>query len=168
MKCTHCRSRRPKIGETRCEVCKTKSREHTANRRKYRRLNNLCLRCGKNPPGSQRYCVECNALYKAYRNKIKLQAVEHYGTVCQCCNEPNLLFLTIDHINGGGNQHRKKIQTHTGNSFYRWLRQNGYPPGYQVLCFNCNCAKGLYGQCPHETARALATTNYLTEITENQ
>jgi hypothetical protein len=22
-----------------------------------------------------------------------------------------------------------------------------------VLCFNCNCAKGFYGSCPHDAER---------------
>jgi len=29
-----------------------------------------------------------------------------------------------------------------GTSLYSWLRTNGYPPGYQVLCITCNMAKG--------------------------
>ena len=30
---------------------------------------------------------------------------------------------------------------------YPWEK---YPPGYQVLCHNCNLAKGFYGSCPHQ------------------
>jgi hypothetical protein len=33
---------------------------------------------------------------------------------------------------------------------YVWLRDNGWPEGYRVLCHNCNSARGLYGYCPHE------------------
>ena len=36
-----------------------------------------------------------------------------------------------------------------GASFYRWLKQNRFPPGLQVLCHNCNLAKSAYGSCPH-------------------
>jgi hypothetical protein len=32
---------------------------------------------------------------------------------------------------------------------HRWLKNSGYPPGFQVLCFNCNFAKHRKGQCPH-------------------
>ena len=28
-------------------------------------------------------------------------------------------------------------------------RKNNYPEGFQVLCSNCNFAKGKYGSCPH-------------------
>ena len=39
----------------------------------------------------------------------------------------------------------------------RWLKRNGYPAGYQVLCFNCNFAKHRKGACPH--TRALHTNS---------
>jgi hypothetical protein len=80
---------------------------------------------------------------------IKLWVLTVYGNVeCRCCGEYNPVFLTIDHINGGGTQGRKK---HGGGShFYKWLIQQGCPPGYQVLCFNCNCGRAVNGGvCPH-------------------
>lgn len=55
-------------------------------------------------------------------------------------------FLSIDHINGGGNRHREKVGS---AKVYAWLKKRGYPKGYQVLCHNCNQAIGLYGKCPH-------------------
>jgi hypothetical protein len=56
------------------------------------------------------------------------------------------VFLAIDHVDNSGAKHKKEI----GGAayFYRWLRNNGYPPGFQVLCFNCNWAKS-HGGCPH-------------------
>jgi hypothetical protein len=50
-----------------------------------------------------------------------------------------MAFLVVDHINGEGNKHRKAIGR-TGLNFYRWLRTSGYPPGFRVLCHNCNHA----------------------------
>lgn len=52
------------------------------------------------------------------------------------------------HVNGGGKQHR--LEVGFGQVFYRWLKKNDYPEGYQVLCHNCNLAKGFYGTCPHQ------------------
>lgn len=77
----------------------------------------------------------------------RLDAIAHYGNKCACCGEATLEFLTIDHIKGGGNQHRREIGTH----LCRWLKRNNWPSGFQVLCANCNCAKGFYGTCPHQT-----------------
>jgi len=68
---------------------------------------------------------------------------------CVCCGEEMKEFLVIDHINGGGTEHRKKLKKEGGDSFYAWLIRNKFPRGYQILCFNCNWAKTRYGGCPH-------------------
>jgi hypothetical protein len=31
------------------------------------------------------------------------------------------------------------------------LRKNNFPPGYQVLCMNCNFGKRYSMICPHQT-----------------
>ena len=87
------------------------------------------------------------------RLKSKLDAIGFYsgGTVkCACCGESILQFLTIDHIKGGGDKHRATIKGLAGVNFYKWLRKQGYPEGYQVLCYNCNCGKGRGEICPHK------------------
>jgi hypothetical protein len=84
--------------------------------------------------------------------KLKETILSHYsGGVpkCACCGEQNMAFLSIDHIEGGGNKQRHELKRGGGRSFYRWLRDNGYPSGYRVLCMNCNSALGLRGHCPH-------------------
>jgi hypothetical protein len=59
-----------------------------------------------------------------------------------------LEFLAIDHINGRGRAERGKMGRY-GDSLYKWLRKEGYPEGYRVLCHNCDGALGWYGYCPH-------------------
>lgn len=83
-------------------------------------------------------------------NKARKECLEHYGGKCACCGESIPEFLAIDHIDGGGNTHRKTIGA---KSLFFWLRANNYPGGFQILCHNCNHAKGSYGVCPHETSR---------------
>jgi len=83
---------------------------------------------------------------KRYRERVRKDVLSAYGDKCNCCGEINIEFLTLDHINGKGNQHRKEI----GNSVYRWIEQNNYPPGFQVLCMNCNFSLGVRGYCPHK------------------
>lgn len=94
---------------------------------------------------------------KGYRQKHVLKLKEetfnaYGGRVCRCCGEIEPKFLTIDHVEGGGNIHRKSLGSTGGKDFYSWLRQEGFPKGYQVLCFNCNLSKGHYGVCPHTIA----------------
>lgn len=82
-----------------------------------------------------------------YQQRVKADVVAHYGGKCSCCGEGRLIFLTIDHVDGGGTKHRKVVGH--GTQFYRWLVRNGYPAGFRVLCHNCNFAVGLVGVCPH-------------------
>jgi hypothetical protein len=65
----------------------------------------------------------------------KRKVFEHYGNKCVLCGQDNKDFLTIDHINGGGNEHRKEV----GSNIYYWLVKNDFPEGFRVLCYNCNC-----------------------------
>lgn len=85
---------------------------------------------------------------------IRVIVLKHYSKsenpTCSCCGENEIKFLSIDHINGGGNEHRRSISKggRGGNMPY-WLLRNDLPEGFQVLCHNCNMAKAFYGQCPH-------------------
>jgi hypothetical protein len=80
---------------------------------------------------------------------LKLKVLVAYGgpePACACCGERRFEFLTIDHMNGGGSKHAKAVK----NRVYQALAKAGFPPGYRVLCMNCNSARGFYGFCPHE------------------
>jgi hypothetical protein len=79
-----------------------------------------------------------------------------YGGKCACCGEEREEFLAVDHINGNGNKHRREKGVGSGTAFYRWLRRNNFPEGYQILCHNCNHSFGSYGYCPHLGDKVLA------------
>lgn len=119
-------------------------------------------------------CTKCSTAYtkkRHSRNRVRFseyskqrnwllkgEVMRAYGGKCACCSESALEFLTIDHVNGGGGKHRKKLGVSAGISFYRWLRKQGFPKDeYQVLCYNCNCARGFYGVCPHKRAETITT-----------
>ncbi|MEK6883367.1 MAG: hypothetical protein AABY22_27310 [Nanoarchaeota archaeon] len=81
------------------------------------------------------------------RVSVKFDILNYYSNgkfECACCGENNYFFLTLDHINNDGKKDRK-----LGISFYFKLRNNNYPEGIQILCWNCNSAKGIFGVCPH-------------------
>ena len=77
---------------------------------------------------------------------------------CRCCGENSFVeFLDIDHIAGRKQMDSipelVKIGYSSSLKDYRlinWLIENDFPEGFQVLCKNCNGAKGIYGKCPHE------------------
>jgi len=88
---------------------------------------------------------------KERSRRIKQEVLSHYSgdrePFCQCCLEKRIEFLTMDHMDGHGHQHRKAIKS---TNFFKWLKRNNYPTNYQVLCMNCNFAKGIFGICPHK------------------
>ena len=87
--------------------------------------------------------------HKEHVIKLRKDVLFHYGGVCACCGESTYEFLSLDHIYGGGNKQKRELGKR-GPNFYRWLKVNGYPEGYRVLCHNCNQALGAYGYCPHK------------------
>ena len=77
------------------------------------------------------------------RRKAKVDALTYYSgglPCCKICKVTDLAILCIDHINNDGAKKRKGIQR-SGMSLYYALRKQGYPQGYQVLCYNCNARK---------------------------
>lgn len=134
--------------KSKCDRCLKKTNEYYQHHRKKRRLNGICT-CGGTITDQQGQCVNCRLNSRIRNRKLKTDAMNAYGGCrCVCCGESEIDFLNIDHIDGGGTQHRKTIGA--GVKFYRWLRNNQYPTGYQVLCANCNLGKHICHQCPHK------------------
>lgn len=95
--------------------------------------------------------IRYNRTKKIKYKVLKLEIFTHYsgGTPkCACCGETIIEFLSIDHINNDGAKQRRENKTQ-GIRFYYWIKQNNYPNDLQVLCMNCNFAKGKFGSCPH-------------------
>jgi len=129
------------------------------------RWDNLTHRCKECRKGARRKWFrklprkskdELARQVKDARDKRRKEVLEHYSNgkmVCACCEESHVEFLTIDHVDGGGSKHRKKVG-YSGSPFYYWLIKNDFPEGYQVLCHNCNFAKSnVVGGCPHQKER---------------
>lgn len=101
----------------------------------------------KHPLDEKGFCKQCSDRGKRRNAQLKQEAINAYGGVCACCSEAQPMFLQIDHINGRHSADGKEKLF--GGPMYRKLRNAGWPSGYQVLCANCNFAKGMYGTCPH-------------------
>lgn len=96
---------------------------------------------------------EKKAVYHKERiQKLKGIVYNHYGWRCVCCGTTTPEFLTLDHIHGGGYQHRKKSSVGGGTNFYRWVINNNFPDTIQVLCMNCNFGRAKRADkiCPHK------------------
>jgi hypothetical protein len=81
------------------------------------------------------------------RASVRSQVFDHYGWACACCGSSAR--PTIDHVNGDGQQHRREIRNGpvSSHEVYRWLIRNGFPDGFQTLCFPCNRSKSTEERC---------------------
>jgi hypothetical protein len=99
-------------------------------------------------------CGQCKSKERQKILDRKREVLEAYGGCrCVCCDETELAFLSVDHIENNGNLHRKEIGG-GGGRLYQWLKKHKYPPGFQVLCMNCQFGKRIHGICPHQTNEA--------------
>jgi hypothetical protein len=125
-----------------------------------------CKECGKtrrrpitaNPPAlraaTQRYRAKHPERVKEQRRRYNATArarlLAAYGGRCACCGESTPEFLTLDHIHGIPDHHRRNGKRISGTLLYSLVLREGCPDDYQLLCWNCNAAKSYYGVCPHK------------------
>jgi hypothetical protein len=113
----------------------------------------LCNTCGAESTEGYKTCERCRNRFNRYtkvsRKKYKTLIYDHYGRECACCGEIEMLFLSIDHINGDGAIHRKEIGK-SPDALYRWIVKNNFPDTFEILCRNCNWGRHAnHGTCPH-------------------
>lgn len=72
------------------------------------------------------------------RARLRKLVIDVYGGACRGCGERDLDVLLMDHVQNDGHLHRRQVKA---SALYRWLRDNNYPEGFQVLCRNCNIVK---------------------------
>jgi hypothetical protein len=152
-RCKPCRNKYNK--QTISETSKRKNSLRSKALRKHRIQSGMCVKCTKGELTSKDQCEQCYKKYIDKREAKKRQIFDAYGgCVCVCCQETNLEFLTLDHKEGGGNQHRKQLSNGksrvSGSGFYNWIIKQNFPIGFQVLCMNCNFSLGKFGYCPHK------------------
>ena len=141
-------------------------------------IHKICLQCGKDfimvghsnqvfcsvSCRNRYHCVHCKETYAKHRlrifeyskkryKEIRLKVLTHYGgdpPKCSCCGESIYEFLTIDHINNNGSEDKRSRSV-----LFEWLIRNGFPEGYGVLCYNCNCGREHSPDkiCPHKRVK---------------
>lgn len=132
------------------------------------RISRFCHRCEKETEWlprrirgviKQHACRDCVLrVSKEGQRARRTKVLNHYGHRCACCGEGRREFLAIDHIAGGGERLRRRIgggrRRQGPSELCGWLLRHNFPEGYQLLCHNCNQAKGSFGLCPHARERA--------------
>lgn len=120
--------------------------------RELKKLSGICLMCTQQVKPGSHHCEKHLQLMRDCMKRRKLKdktaAFNRYGTNCAYCHDDRQLFLTIDHINNDGAEHRRQQRSgnNQGHDIYAWLRKHHYPEGFQTLCYNCNCVKSQIGE----------------------
>ena len=119
----------------------------------------------KIPYQNMGYKTDKHVIYVTNRLKILLHYSKQISNsnipCCNCCGENSHVdFLSIDHVAGKSQidsepeliklDYSSKLK---GKRLIDWIIKNNCPEGFQILCHNCNVAKGLIGNdntCTHE------------------
>lgn len=156
-KCTGCGKPLEDLTKVCCYKCRHDKRRIENAKKRASRLERkgLCKRCGKCPPRmGGKFCESCLGDSNERQSNLRKKVIEHYGARCVCCNESNIGFLSIDHKNNDGAEHRRMIKKNCGSGFNGWVIKNNFPDFLQVMCYNCNCGRQLNGGiCPHIKTR---------------
>jgi hypothetical protein len=145
--CTQCRKQKAKKDCTLCPKCLDKA---SSSVQPYRKR-----------------CMEVNPEWGTIRGwrADKLAhclVLARLGGKCVCCGEIHPLFLSVDHIDGGGSKHRKKVGS---KQFIRNLVKEKDLGAYQVLCIICNWGRQRNrGICPHKTSPKLTVESMISNL----
>ena len=149
-----------------------------------RKERGVCVTCARKAQGKGIRCGRCGELHlrlqnermrtsptkrkiasermRRWKDSLRKQIIIGYGGKCKCCGETIPEFLTLDHKKNDGAECRK-TQGHKsyGPTLYlRLVRENFPKEEFQLLCWNCNCAIGIFrGECPHKRKKAHDTRN---------
>jgi len=85
-----------------------------------------------------------NEKRKIRRILLKLEVMSHYSNgipKCNRCQETMIEFLNIDHIIP--RKEHGHSWTFGSDKLHKWLLKNNLPPGFQILCSNCNMIKAF-------------------------
>lgn len=159
IECRVCKKLAPKADGASGRICRKCNLEYM---RQYHAANKTALRLKEKARWQKRkndpeYMAKNRKRGREYWQKLRHEAMMAYGGYrCKCCGETEPTFLSLDHINNDGAEHRRSLgyaQNGKGASsqIWKWLRDHGYPKGFQVLCMNCNHSKARNGGvCAHK------------------
>ena len=136
------------LRSSRCNSCRTKRLQVYQSKKSA----GICIiqGCTSKSRNNRTTCEVCSKKISDEGRRIKQTVLNYYGQKCNCeceCKVTKFEWLTIDHKNNDGATQRKEGKSDKGVKGYRKIIRSGFPDDLQILCWNCNCAKGMYGRC---------------------
>lgn len=155
---------------SRCEQEKDLSNFHKSKNQS-RGIVSFCKDCNikrdierkpKKKLNSREYYLNHKSKIKDKYNNIRNTVIDYYGRFCVCCGDNRSEFLTIEHKNRSGKEHRIKYKNQT--AVYKDIIKQGFPKDkFEILCYNCNLSKGVRREdlCYHQK-------HFIEEILSNE
>lgn len=113
-------------------------------RTKLRKQAGLCHNCNAKRLPNESHCAACKQAtrdrHRRTHKERRILVISHYGNCCAQCLESTYEFLTIEHKDGGGREHKRSIGA---ANVAKWIIENNYPNNFEILCWNCNCSKNV-------------------------
>lgn len=132
-----------------CKTCEEKEAHYYRQNPEVKQRINKYHREYRSRPGNK---AKHNRWNYESRRKLRLLVLSKYGNKCSCCKDKNEEFLTLDHINGDGAIHRKRIRG--SSNLYSDIKRMEFPRDkFRILCFNCHISHTHRGYCPHERGK---------------
>lgn len=134
--------------EKKCGRCQTEKpvEDFYKNRARHDGISNYCKKCEVAVSSPGRKTPEGRARARARARARRQSLIAELGGACSCCGEDTYEFLQFDHINNDGADHRRKLGKKA--LVTSDIRKMGLEH-FQLLCANCNFAKGMHGKCVH-------------------
>ncbi len=135
-----------------CKYCSVYLTENNCYPSDFKRGGYICKDCRKKSYKKNVSKVKESQYCKNKILTLKEKIFSEYGNKCECCGQTVWQFLSIDHIDNTGAEHRKNenMGRNAGKIMYQWLKNNNYPKdGFRLLCMNCNACIGFHGFCIH-------------------
>jgi len=91
-----------------------------------------------------------NSNQRQYTMNRRIRVIKKLGSICVCCGENRIEFLSANHKKNDGAQHRREIGS---GATYNWIQSHLEEAKniLELMCMNCNSSIGFFGYCPHKT-----------------
>jgi hypothetical protein len=131
--CTECGA--AANGKAKCDVCTAQGAIRQKKRYEKAKQKGKCTSCHAPAAEGKTRCRPC--IDRASKERLAYYHAVKYngGAICVGCGETEVSVLQVDHINRGGGKHIRAVGA---ARWYRWLIKNNFPPGFRILCANCN------------------------------
>lgn len=159
--CKSCQAEQGKIRQAKYALDPEKVAQKAAYRATPEYKANLRMaqdRWRKKPENHEKIKAQGRVWMKQHQVELRAEFIKEYGGFCVCCGEDEEQFLTVEHLNHDGAEHREAV----GANVLPDLKRRGWPKDtITIMCMNCNWGRRFGGECPHSKFKLVSLVEAL-------